>query len=461
MSAGNVTAAMALTVSCGVAVASSYVPRLTGLLVAATITAAVLCRVPAHVLPSIALSAFALLPVNFLPGRNLTTILSPALFVIIVWAIRVVSQGTFHSPRAISVPAICLLLWLLASSLVSVDVGATFGWMVAFLGLAMCPMLLCNRVGPRTQPALVRTWLTLGIVLSLFALVEGALQQNPVFGAMYIKGDGQPLDQVWSVYRVTTTLGHPLMNGTFFAMSFALAVSVWLRARTQATLFTVALTLSGVMLTVSRGAIVAAAGGGGAAVVLALFRGRVRGTRKLVAGVLVPIGVLAVGTSELIARRSASSEGLASGLFRSEIVGVARELSNRVGALGSGPGTSRVIEANTGTVLENSALQLLVALGGTGLVLVAWLIASAIRQAIVRGNDHAVALLVAVVIASAGYNFVEGGRTGLILVGLPLLVAASSPPRMVSARDPAHGDRLGQAIHDNDRSRPSVVYPFG
>ena len=69
-------------------------------------------------------------------------------------------------------------------------------------------------------------------------------------------------------------------------------------------------------------------------------------------------------------------------------------------------------------VIENSYLQILVSIGIPGLLLVIILIGSVVREGIRRARLPAVAALLSVAFVMSTFNFAEGDRPGLILLGL-------------------------------------------
>ncbi len=103
--------------------------------------------------------------------------------------------------------------------------GTAVAWTAGFAVLALLPAALVPFEPAAARP-IVSTWTGLAAVLGVYASLEAwVLRDNPLLGWAYRSApapDG--FDQIWSVYRATTTMGHPLVNATFFAVALPLAV---------------------------------------------------------------------------------------------------------------------------------------------------------------------------------------------------------------------------------------------
>ena len=241
---------------------------------------------------------------------------------------------------------------------------------------------------------------------------------------------GRSLEQEWSGYRSHGSFGHPLYAGTFFAVSFAVAIGRWVTTG-NGRLWAVAAS-GGVVVSVSRGALLAVVLATLATLVVgAVHLGprRMPGLGQVVA--LSVLGAVAVWATGLVQGRSTSQEGAASADLRTALFDTAFDIARADGWLGSGPGTAEDITGRwlgQEIPLENSWLQLLVSLGMIGLVGMLVVFATTSLRAV--GLRHVAVLppLVALAVALAGYNAIEALLPMSTLVGLVLLLATSREP---------------------------------
>jgi len=310
----------------------------------------------------------------------------------------------------------------------------SFLWVAVFILACVLPSLRARRADPRTTAALVWSWLGVGLALSLAAIVESIAGFNPL--ARYYS-----LDQHWSVYRVTTLLGHPLMNGTFFAMTACLALFTALKkdaARTVATstfvLASIAAALSG-----SRSGVYALVVGLVVGLVILLWSRRVSGTTKTVATALALFAALAIPNLPIFAARAGSAEAAASSVYRSSVLRLTKRLFVSHPFFGGGPGTSAILANRAGASLplESGILGSLVSLGLVGCVGVGLFLLVLALSAARRGRLEALTPLVAFLVAGAAFPLWETNPSTWVLVGLvALLVVERADPTDTRPRNP-------------------------
>jgi len=443
-------AALLLAVPAGALAAAS--PALAAAAVVAALGAAALLVLPRAWLPALALALAALVPVTWLPVPRALVTLSPAVAVLGAWCLRLAADAAplrWRRPtpgtRAAGVAAAGLAAWLVASLLLTRFPGTAVAWTAGFAVLALLPAALAPFEPGAARPV-AATWTALATVLGVYAAVEAwVLRDNPLLGWAYRSApapDG--FDQVWSVYRATTTLGHPLVNATFFAVTLPLAVDRALRHRRPLDLAAVAAAGAGLLATGSRGALVA---GAVAATVTCALAVRDADARRWAPAVLalVAAGVV-VGGASLLAR-TASTEGQTSLTYRIEVLGDALAVAGDHAVFGVGPGAAGVVkgEAERGVAAfpyENAWVEMVVATGVPGALLLAALCALAARRAAREGRAGVAGAIIAYAVTAATFNLLEGHRPAHVLLGA-LLVAAAGPAR--AAAPTGVGPRLRAA----------------
>ena len=401
------------------AVFATAVPLVGPLVVLFAAAVAILTVIPPHFLPPIALTAYALVPVNYLPGSRITSELSPALLVMLVWEFKMLlaKPATAWWPRF---PVIATALWLVLGIALSIARPVSVGWALNFMVFVLLPVFMARRASAKTAPLLLRTWIGLASVLATVGIIEGLIRRNPI---PWI-GDHYNFEQVWATYRITTTLGHPLANGTFFAMACALCWSQVLATRALQYLVPFALTGTAMLLCVSRAALFASV----LAVILVTavwFRWNRGLGQKLLAVCLLSAAIFYAFGNDTIRYRSASAEGAASAQLRVSVISLSQAVVRQTHYLGVGPGASSHTQDklifDRRVRFESAALQLYVDGGIPGLIGVGSLILSSAVVAIRRRRLGGLATLTAFTVSVAGYEFLEDPNA-LLLMGLPFLL---------------------------------------
>ena len=403
---------------------------------------------PLRLLPVVSLWLFALVPVGYLiyVPNYFARFWTPAVLVLAVWVVRLaLGSGRPALLRSLrwTVP---LALVLLALSTVSLSDTRSVNWTIILFVTVALPTALVPAVDERTSSTLLKSWFTLGIALSLVAVLESLVESNPL--ARYYN-----FDQHWALYRVTTTLGHPLMNGTFFAVTACVAAFVALRpSGPRAVAFACfVLTALAAGLTGSRSGVYALVCGLGVGLLVMLVSGRTSIANKLLGVAIGVTALLVLPALPSIAGRSASAEGVASGLYRDESIRLAGKLIAQHPWLGSGPGSSAIAVARSGAnlPLENAVLGTVVSLGVVGMIVLLVLAVLVLVRAGQGGRPDGIGAIAAFVVAGSAFPLWEPNPAALILVGLVLIAtrptSADALPGagsdLVQARRPAGGTR--------------------
>jgi O-antigen ligase len=371
-----------------------------------------------------AFAVTVLVPLRALPVPEVMTVASPGLALLVVWVCRARPSAAAAAGRG-GLWRLCMLYglvtWLLVGTVASRFIDHSLAWSATFALSVLLPLFVLPDA--KSVDLLKRTWLVLAAVLAVFAVIEFVMHANPVYGELYARGE-YPLVQNWSVYRVTTTLGHPLTNGLFFAMSCGLAFGEYWRTGRLPLFALAALSGVGLTLTASRGSLLAA-GAAGLAVMacgLLVLRAGRRGLRLLIALIAVA-GLVAIAQTDILRDRNSSAEGQVSTSDRSAAFDVAMGTAEDTHWLGTGPGTSNPAtrgDVSNGLIIESSYLFVLL-LGTSGV--------AAYR----RGRAGELGALCAYAVAAAGFNLLEANRPAHVLLGLALLLCWAPDDRLPAA----------------------------
>lgn len=431
----------------------------------ALIVLLVLLTLPVQVLPALALVIIVLIP-DRITDVTLMPVISPATVVLGVWLVRkmlshdertavVVRSGTDRRLRRTLV-VLCVLLTavMIPLTVVSPAKHYSVSWLFTFVVAVLGPLLIDDTEAETRLLSKVLPWI--GMVAVGYALIESALERNPVYGPIY-EALGKPDVQHWAVYRSDGSLGHPLLAGLFFAVLLAFAVGRWVESRRFGFVLLAVLSGLGVVATVSRGSYASAGVAIAVLVVVgmvALRRGRLRLFVVLVA--CSGAAVLALNSSSFV-ERGLSTEALQSVGSRSVLPQIAWETARAYHFLGAGPAAAQAAAVPynfQGLPIENSYLQLLISIGLPGLLLFVGILAVTALLAVRHQNLGALAALVAYATAISGFAALDTRRNLLVLLGVLILLciadrrstadpaAAAEQPAEVARRHPV-GAKVG------------------
>lgn len=389
---------------------------------------------PVHTLPAVALACFALLPTSYLDlgyGR-LTGTVTPAVIVIAMWIVRlIIIQYHDRATRFTVAVGVTSAIVLTLLSVNSGNVSASIYWSATVSLSLILPNVLHRRIEPIAVDALWRTWVWVALFLSLFAIVESLTHFNPL-------ADLYAIDQKWSVYRVTTTLGHPLMNGVFFAVTALVLGFGAVKYRRRLMGVAALLAVIATALTGARGSVAAFAVGLFVWLVFTTVSARTSLTAKLVGVVFATLAGLLIFSNETLRVRLASDEAAGSAEYRGTYgVSEAWKLFDAQPYFGTGPGTSLyLITDATGFVLENAVVGTLVSLGVVGALVISLVVIDVAVRAIRCRSFEVVAGLTAFFVAGYGFPLWETRPSTFVLVTF-LIILNGSPP--AQAKPPFRG----------------------
>jgi hypothetical protein len=341
-----------------------------------------------------------------------------------------------------------LVAWLVLSFHSSIDPVVSRQWVLAFTFAYVVPFILAARGHICHTPSLERALLASGIIIGVFSIFENLFSYNP-FTAEYLRtANGLPI-QHWAVYRSETTLGHPLVAGTFLSTvaTYAIVRSQKSYGRARRYLWCVsAVAAAGTFVTVSRSSLIAL----GVAITLGIGLPMLRNPGTL--WKIIPFAggglviLLTVVSSGLVEARSSSAEGQASEGYRGSVISLAHQLGHYTHGLGSGPGTSQIFAERFGvsTLLEDSAAQVYVSVGLVGLLLVTLSIISLSIVSLRSKNISAASAILCLIINSLAFDLWETDLTVFVLLGILSILAAGEQQdanRVFAPRRLRHHDR--------------------
>lgn len=380
---------------------------------------------PVDTLPLLALCCFALIPVNDLPLPSAFRGASLGVAVFAVWLLRRSQRPQRPFARATRLSGYLLVCYLLFTTAFTISLARSAVWTFAFIASVLVPVFV-GGFTDREANRVIKGLIVLAAGLSCFAIVEYMLHSNPILGHLYTEAPF-PVIEHWKTYRVTTTLGHPLYNAMFFAAAAAAAFAVYFETRRTGYLGAFILILIGLFLTGSRGALYLTPA---VIVFIIIFQIKAKGLAVGNFGrlaLLVGVGLSIAGFlyTQTVGARASTGEAQSSTSARYRDVGVSLSAAGRSHFLGSGPGTSNSAKnesaesvSTNSLVIENSYLQLLVSIGIPGLLLVIVLFGSVVREGVRRSRLPAAGAFLSAVLVISTFNFAEGDRPGLILLGL-------------------------------------------
>lgn len=408
-----------------------------------------LTMAPRQWLPGMALATFALVPITYTPLVNpvIGRYFSPALIIVAIWLIR-----TMFNKRQAALPMLWLITggiltcWALLTATWSLDPQRTLLWTTTVCLVAVIPALLSTKSDDGTSEALSKSWLWLGLLLGVFAIVEGVTQHS-ILASLYqgTNTSSIGITQNWSSVRSTTTLGHPLMNATFFAASASYALINSALTRSKLALSSGVIASAGLVFTLSRSGVIALGAGLALGTIAILAAGKIPFARKFTfMSIAAAIGVTVI-SSPLVQARSNSSEGSNSAYLRDVLLRAGLRIAEQDDYLGAGAGTSNIRSSLAGMTLplENSYVGILVSSGLAGLSLLVALFIGAIITALRRGRFDAAAGMAAFCIQIGAYPLIDNVPIAALMFGMLAYLGFSRHTKSENTQTLA--ERLGQS----------------
>jgi hypothetical protein len=330
-----------------------------------------------------------------------------------------------------------VLLLILGATLMSlcatsINPQRSFGWTLNFMIAISMIWIPLNDLS-QTWNLTFRTARLLIYVFTPIGLLEFATKDSLFFGHFGLPGFLNTLwntDRSWSIYRLTTTLGHPLNNGFFFCTMALLMLTYSYRRQTvRACALPIGLALILLLLTGSRNSMIAFVVG---VILIALTKSQQQQSVNFerirnISFLLLMSALVSQPILTYISRRSVSKEGSSSFSYRFRLLAVIQDALPSVPAKGFGPGTSSEAFAGLGqrTILENGVAQLCLSLG---LYLTAtMLLASLFLVLLVLKRDLAsFVLTLPLIILFLTTNFADDNFPFVAFIGLMIAVTRLS-----------------------------------
>jgi hypothetical protein len=422
--------AMLIGVSVPLADSAGDLSLFIGSFIAAAVVG-LLFAMPLRLLPVLTLLVTLLVPneLNALPHA-----LQGATFGIVplaVWMIR--EPRSARTPNGLRILASLFSIWLILSAVFApLHTHRGLEWLVT-VGMALVFSIVSAPAGLKGRD-FRGSFLNLTTVLGIYALLEGfILHRNVLFAALFEDTTWWHSQHYNVSYRVTTLLGHPLVNGLVFSAAAVLSASDLAQksGRMRVSLLRFMVLVGATDATHSRGAAVALAIG--VVIVIVFSRGvrRGLGTRRfaLAIGLLVGGALLIYG----LKARDESRQGKASAEVRVTVINRAKEAVRDLGPLGAGPGESEAFRhakqlPGWEVDLENSYAQLAVSLGPIGaLLMVTMLLAVVVVGLKNEQVTGEAAALFTILIDMGTFNTIEGHTNIGILLALFVIVIVTAP----------------------------------
>lgn len=423
--------ALAVVVSAGIGFVGPAHPGPTLALIALIVVVAGAMLVPVVWLPSAALISILFVPAESLPLPALASSLPIGLLFLIVWQLRTTSTAVPRTPTI--VVAVAFAVWLglafaFAGMLSPRSVTWSIGALIAIVLFAVRP--------PAAEESrrAIRAFTLVAAVLAGFAIVESfVVGSNPLLGGVFSSTTNWGTEST-GIHRATTFIGHPLMNGTVFAVASVIVVGRLLtpgvRAR-RGEYVQLLVLVGGIAASQTRtGALAALVG----LLLVVAFSAQPGNQLRRLSFVGVGL-VLLVFFSLALSQRNSSgldftvdhrasvpAAALAS-IGGHEVFGVGPSMSDRWRA------TKRY--AGTSVTLENGYAQLIVSIGPFGMLLFVANLLVAIAIGLARpASRPAAAGLATLALALAGFNAIEGSPRLFVLIAVLIAaVYAHNPPR--------------------------------
>jgi O-antigen ligase len=355
------------------------------------------------------------------------------IFPLTIWLIRARSSRT---PPILRLLAILLLVLLLLSEALA-PLHTRRGWIWLATAIISLPFAMLSAPGGLSAHRFRALFLSITSLLALYGVVEGfVLHTNLLFGWLFAHTSWWARLKYDASYRVTTLLGHPLINGAVFAVAATLGAADLLdrRDRPWYTYARLALFLGAVLATHSRGAAISAAIG--IAVVLFLGGSRssfIKGRRFVLAVSAIVAGAVIVTGLQA---RDESRQGRESAAVRVTVLDRAANTLHSLPFSGAGPGQSDAFRSarqmpGSEIPLEDSYAELAVSLGLVGVALFIMMTVAPVAIGLRRRHTLGeAAALLALLVDIGGFNAIESHPAILILIALLsiCILASQEPP---------------------------------
>lgn len=379
---------------------------------------------PKYALIPFALAIYATSPVTYIAEIQQIRTLSP-IFVVLV--ILVARNSRYYDPSKLIFIFFILVVFLILS-MMSINSQRSIGWSINFiLAIAVIwkPIVDSEKIWTLTFQVAKR----LTFVLAVIGLLEFFLKTSLIFGHYGFPSFINVLwntNRSWSIYRLTTTLGHPLNNGLFFCtLALIMFTYAYKRQLLSKTMLPIALALILLVLSGSRNSMLAFAVG---VPILLLtetdlrFNVQFKRFRNIL--LLLFFGLILIQpVLSYLSKRNNSSEGSTSFAYRFKLLSAIQEILPSIPATGFGPGTSSEAFAGFGqkTILENGVAQLILSLGlFIALIIITLILILSLR--LLARNPAYFVLAIPTITIFLSTNFLDDNFPYVAFIGLIFLL---------------------------------------
>ncbi len=370
----------------------------------------------------LALALLVYLPTEYISKDPLQTFFNPTTFLVILFLFKVKARPS----RTGFYVLILGVAFLGVFSALSINSTRSVVWSIQLVLLLYC-LLSVRKIKATSSGYLLGGLSMITISLGILAISEYLLSTTLLYNGSFLPSyeDAYKWEN-YSVFRVSSTLGHPLNNGLFFSTAASiLLLNLAQGARNVAYSAAILFSFVGVFLSGSRSAILSL----GIATLLILITSwkRVSPAAKVWLSLSTPIAAIFAGESpwfRSIFVRIESVEGASSQTYRQDLLQWVDFFADKYPFQGSGPGTSGYAWAAFGNTapLENGFLQLWVSLGlFSALVLIVALITVFFRM--IKRNDSSWIQFITVLVYIPLTNFVDDSSSFMAFICVVSLLA--------------------------------------
>lgn len=375
-------------------------------------------------------------PVGQLPVNPKLQSLYPSLIAVVVLILR--KMLSRNGRKWIDVPPFVGLLTFVGVLFLIVNVSYVNNFSIksiAFVGsiVIMIYVLPLLHFNDKETLALFTGWQLMILVVGIYSLIEFAFRKNFLLGNIYSRGNNSIEQSLWSTYRSTSLVGHPLVLTLIMSLSAILFYSLLWQARSKSNLFFFTLSSISCLTAVSRYILVLIP----IIFLISLFVRHPSGYYRQIKNTLfnlpklnsvfLPIAIIVlsiIAVAPNFFNRNSASEGLYSISIRLESLGT---FFTNIELTPLGKNTGNVLEYYSVTVsrgygLENSLLQMVAGLGMIGsLLLVIQMYSYTQRWSLESKRTRLVPLMF--ILTLAFFNFFDGYRYTHALFAVILILA--------------------------------------
>jgi len=361
-------------------------------------------------------------PIEYLTLNAMQNFISPASLVLLIYLFKF-RKINFRETRGQA--GLLVVILALIESANSINLLRSMGWTFHF---CLVLFVICTRPktnsqsdNSETQHVALKTLVGLTLFLGVLAVLEASLGKALIYNGQL----GSPFQDsykwsLYSVFRVQTTLGHPLANGLFFATASVMFLLQWLR-KDGNRIFLISFVMAFVSTILSGSRTATYSSLLGMACVILLNWKRSNNFAKVSILLVSPAIILVFSLSPLFQKiviRAQSGEGISSQSYRFDLITWIQYFIKNYFFYGSGPGTSGYVWdiVGNGGPFENGLFQLWVSLGFMQALALLFLLVYSIIKHFRIGATWAV--FIPIISYFPTTNFVDDASNFVIFLGI-------------------------------------------